>query len=76
LKTFAVLLRLANCFLNCGIITLNSFCEPNQRNQDFGPKNIIGETDFVEVYVNAPLEVCEARDVKRLVCQSQSGFDT
>ena len=37
-------------------------------------KNIIGEADFVEVYVNAPLEVCEARDVKGLYAKARAGL--
>jgi adenylylsulfate kinase len=29
-------------------------------------KSIVGAQDFIEVYINAPLEICEARDVKGL----------
>ncbi|HRF75711.1 MAG TPA: adenylyl-sulfate kinase, partial [Chitinophagales bacterium] len=57
--------EVSKLFLNCGIITLNSFVSPTNEIRTLA-KNIIGETDFVEVYVNAPLEVCEARDVKGL----------
>ena len=60
-------------FLNCGIITLNSFVSPTNEIRTLA-KNIIGETDFVEVYVNAPLEVCEARDVKGLYAKARAGL--
>ena len=36
-------------------------------------RQIIGEEDFLEVYVNAPLEVCEARDVKGLYKKARAG---
>ena len=37
-------------------------------------KSIIGADDFLEVYVNAPLEVCEARDVKGLYAKARKGL--
>ena len=36
-------------------------------------KSIIGAEDFVEIYINAPLEVCEARDVKGLYKKARKG---
>ena len=36
-------------------------------------RSIIGEEDFLEVYVNAPLDVCEQRDVKGLYKLARDG---
>jgi len=36
-------------------------------------KDIIGRENFIEVYVNAPLEVCEQRDVKGLYKKAREG---
>ena len=36
-------------------------------------KNIIGETDMLEIFVNTPLEICEARDVKGLYKKARAG---
>ncbi|MEL6988701.1 MAG: adenylyl-sulfate kinase, partial [Bacteroidota bacterium] len=36
-------------------------------------KSIIGEENFVEVYINAPIEVCEDRDVKGLYKKARAG---
>ena len=36
-------------------------------------RRIIGQDDFIEVYVNAPLNVCEARDVKGLYTRARRG---
>ena len=34
---------------------------------------IIGKENFIEVFVNAPLEVCESRDVKGLYKRARTG---
>jgi adenylylsulfate kinase-like enzyme len=36
-------------------------------------KQIVGEADFIEIYINAPLETCEARDVKGLYAKARRG---
>jgi adenylylsulfate kinase len=36
-------------------------------------KNIIGDDDFLEVFVSAPLEICETRDLKGLYAKARSG---
>ncbi|MFH0894083.1 MAG: adenylyl-sulfate kinase [Bacteroidota bacterium] len=52
-------------FLNTGVITINCFVCPTRELRSLA-KKIIGKTDFVEVFVNAPLEVCIKRDTKGL----------
>jgi len=37
-------------------------------------RNMFGEEKFVEVYVNAPIEVCEERDVKGLYKKAKEGL--
>lgn len=46
---------------NIGVIS--AFISPYREDRNFVRNNV---TNFIEVYVNAPLEVCEARDVKWL----------
>jgi adenylylsulfate kinase len=36
-------------------------------------RQIIGPEDFLEIYINAPLEVCESRDVKGLYEKARAG---
>ncbi|MBL4648706.1 MAG: adenylyl-sulfate kinase, partial [Aureispira sp.] len=36
-------------------------------------KDIIGADDFIEVYINTPLEICEERDVKGLYKKARKG---
>ncbi|WMJ72664.1 adenylyl-sulfate kinase [Cytophagaceae bacterium ABcell3] len=59
-------------FLNCGVITICSLISPTEEIRIMA-KNIIGEQDFFEVYINAPLEVCEQRDVKGLYEKARKG---
>ncbi len=59
-------------FVNCGIITICCFVSPTEEIRNLA-KTIIGEKDFVEVFVNASLEVCEQRDVKGLYAKARKG---
>jgi adenylylsulfate kinase len=36
-------------------------------------RTIIGPEDFIEIYVNAPLTVCESRDIKGLYSKARRG---
>lgn len=62
----------AKLFLDGGIICLCSFVSPTREIRDLA-RQIVGEEDFLEVYVNAPIEVCEARDVKGLYAKARAG---
>ena len=64
--------EIAKLYLNSGIITLNSFISPTIGIREMA-KSIIGAEDFLEIYINAPIEVCEARDVKGLYKKARAG---
>lgn len=64
--------EIAKLYLNSGVITINSFISPTLAIRQFA-KTIIGEQDFIEIYINAPLEVCEQRDVKGLYQKARAG---
>ena len=64
--------EVAKLFMNCGVITLCSLISPTKKIRNMA-KEIIGENNFVEVYVNCPLEVCEERDVKGLYAKARKG---
>jgi adenylylsulfate kinase len=59
-------------FLNCGIICINSFISPTQEIRGIARK-IIGKDDFIEVFANTPLSVCEKRDIKGLYKKAREG---
>lgn len=64
--------EVAKLYLNSGIITINSFISPTIQIRELA-KTIIGADDFIEIYINAPLEVCEQRDVKGLYKKARKG---
>jgi len=59
-------------FVNCGVVTICCFVSPTEEIRAIA-KSIIGEDDFVEVFVNTPLAVCEQRDVKGLYAKARKG---
>jgi adenylylsulfate kinase len=64
--------EVSKLFLNCGIVTINCFVSPTRKMRQIA-RDIIGEKDFVEVYVNTPLDICEKRDVKGLYEKARRG---
>ncbi len=64
--------EVSKLFLENGIICINCFVSPTIQIRELA-KSIIGPDDFLEVYVNAPLEICEKRDVKGLYKKARAG---
>lgn len=64
--------EVARLYLHSGIITINSFISPTREIRDMA-RAVIGAEDFIEIYVNAPIEVCEERDVKGLYQKARAG---
>ncbi len=59
-------------FVDTGVITLAAFISPNNDIRKMAA-SIIGEDDFMEVYVSTPIEECERRDVKGLYAKARKG---
>ena len=64
--------EVSKLFMNCGIIIINSFISPTEEIRNMA-LDIIGEENFIEVFVNAPIEVCEQRDTKGLYAKARKG---
>lgn len=64
--------EVSKLFVNCGVITINSFVSPTEEIRDQA-RSIIGTSDFLEIFVNTPLEECEKRDVKGLYAKARKG---
>ena len=64
--------EVSKLLINTGIITICSFISPTNEIRQMA-KNIIGENDFIEVFLNPPLEVCEQRDTKGLYKKARAG---
>ena len=50
--------EVSRLFIDTGIITIAAFISPNSAIREMAA-DIIGRDDFLEIYVNTPLEACE-----------------
>ena len=64
--------EIAKLYLNSGIITINSFISPTKAIRAKA-ETIVGKPDFIEIFIDTPLEICEARDVKGLYKKARKG---
>ena len=62
----------AKLFLDTGIVTICCFVSPTEAIRQ-SAESIIGTDDFIEVYINTPIEDCEKRDVKGLYAKARKG---
>ncbi len=62
----------AKLFSEAGIVTLTAFISPYRRDRD-AVRASMKPGDFVEVFVQAPIEVCEQRDPKGLYKKARAG---
>ena len=64
--------EVARLMMDAGLVVLTAFISPFAREREMA-RALIGPDDFLEVYVSAPLEVCEQRDVKGLYKLARAG---
>ena len=64
--------EVSKLFMNCGIILLCAFISPTHEIRQMA-KEIVGEDDFLEVFIDTPLDVCEQRDPKGLYKKARAG---
>jgi bifunctional enzyme CysN/CysC len=63
--------EVSKLFANAGIICITAFISPYRADREMVRK-ILEPGQFIEVYVNAPLEVCEKRDTKGLYAKARA----
>lgn len=64
--------EVAKLFCEAGTFVLTAFISPYRADRDRA-REILKEGEFIEVYVNASLETCEARDPKGLYKKARAG---
>jgi adenylylsulfate kinase len=62
----------AKLFVEAGVIVLTAFISP-YRDDRQRVRNRVAHGDFIEVYCDSPLQVCETRDVKGLYKKARAG---
>lgn len=64
--------EVSKLFIDTGVITIAAFISPNNELREMA-SSIIGKDNFLEIYVNTPIEECERRDVKGLYAKARRG---
>jgi adenylylsulfate kinase len=64
--------EMSKLFIDAGVIALTAFISPFRRDRDL-VRSLVGGGDFIEIYCNASLSVCEQRDIKGLYKRARSG---
>ena len=65
--------EVSKILMNAGNVVLTSFITPFNKDRELA-KKIIGENNYIEVFVNTSLETCIDRDSKGLYAKSKSGL--
>jgi len=64
--------EVSKLFIDAGIIVLTAFISPFQEDRD-RVRKLVDADEFIEVFIDTPLEVCESRDPKGLYQKARDG---
>ena len=64
--------EISKLFVETGHIVINAFISPFESNRTLA-RNIISDSDFIEVYIESSVSACEKRDVKGLYKKARTG---
>lgn len=64
--------EVSKLFVDAGVVVLTAFVSPFKQDRQT-VRTLVGQQNFIEVFVDCPLEVCEARDVKGLYKKARAG---
>jgi adenylylsulfate kinase len=64
--------EMVKLFTDAGIISLTAFISPTYEQRNM-VRDRVGEQNFIEIYCDCPIEICESRDVKGLYKKAKSG---
>ena len=64
--------EVAKLMADAGLVVITAFISPFSSERDYA-RQIVADDEFIEVFVDAPLEVCEARDPKGLYKKARAG---
>ena len=64
--------EVAKLMVDSGLICITSFISPFESERKM-VRSLMSEIEFVEIFVDTPLSICEERDVKGLYAKARSG---
>lgn len=65
--------EIAKLFLDAGLVVTSAFISPLREDRQ-KVRELLKESEFIEIYIDCPLEVCEERDVKGLYKKARKGL--
>ena len=65
--------EMAKLFTEAGVIAITAFISPYRADRD-RVRALVDTGDFIEIYCNCPIEICEQRDVKGLYAKARQGI--
>lgn len=64
--------EMCKLFIEAGVIALTAFISPYREDRE-RVRKLVGENDFIEIFCDCSLEICEARDIKGLYAKARRG---
>jgi len=64
--------EVSKLFIDAGLIVITAFISPFQKDRDL-VRDLVEDSEFIEVFIDTPIEVCEARDPKGLYKKARAG---
>ncbi|MBT0881480.1 MULTISPECIES: adenylyl-sulfate kinase [unclassified Campylobacter] len=59
-------------FVDSGIIVISAFISPFKSDRDFA-RSLVDDNEFIEIFIDTPLDICEKRDPKGLYKKARNG---
>lgn len=64
--------EVSKLFVDAGLIVLTAFISPFQEDRDI-VRELVADDEFIEIFIDTPLQVCEQRDPKGLYAKARKG---
>jgi len=64
--------EVAKLFMETGVIVLTAFISPYRADRE-RVRGMVEQGDFIEIYCDTPIEICETRDIKGLYKKARAG---
>jgi adenylylsulfate kinase len=64
--------KVAKLFMEAGVIVLTAFISPYRADRE-RVRGMVEHGDFIEIYCDTPIEICESRDVKGIYKKARAG---
>ncbi len=64
--------EVSKLFVDAGLVVMTAFISPFKEDRQMA-RDLVGSENFVEVFIDTPIEICEQRDVKGLYAKARAG---